>query len=241
MHPLVSCILVTRDRPAFFAQALRCYAAQDYPRRELIVVDDGATPVEAQCAGMANLTYCRLREPFPIGSKLNLGIQIARGGILQKIDDDDYYGPSFLSTSVEHLRRSPKRRTIVAWCCFVVLIAGEPHLYFSGHGWHAGGTLCFRRALWERTRFRDMYNSSDSWFIRDTRPTIVRACAAEQYVVVRHGRNTWRRIKGADSVEAYFRRRRFGKGIRRIVGDANAPFYESLMAGRTHASWTPSA
>jgi glycosyltransferase involved in cell wall biosynthesis len=236
MEPLVSCVLVTRDRPAFFRQALRCYSAQTYARREIIVVDDGEDPVGALCMRVRNLTYIRLSEPTPTGSKLNLGIEAARGDILQKLDDDDYYAPAFLSTAVTHLRRTRQRRALVAWCCFLVLITGEPHLYFSGHGWHPGGTLCFRRSLWKRHRFRDMYASSDSWFIRDNGPTIVRVCAADQYVVVRHGRNTWRRIKGVDSVEAYFRQRRVRKGLRRVVGRANVAFYESLMAGKAPES-----
>jgi glycosyltransferase involved in cell wall biosynthesis len=234
MDPLVSCILVTRDRPAFFAQALRCYRAQRYPKHELVVVDDGATPVEDLCSGVPNLIYRRLDTPTSTGAKLNLGIEAARGAVLQKIDDDDYYGPAFLSTAVEHLQRSRRRRVLVAWCCFAVLITGRRQLYFSGHGWQAGGTLCFRRSLWAGCRFRDMYSSSDSWFIRDNQPAIVRPCAADQYLVVRHGKNTWRRILGSPSVEAYFRRRRYSKGIRDVVGASNVEFYKSLMA-ETHA------
>lgn len=230
MDPLVSCLLVTRDRPLFVVQALLCYRAQKYPNRELIVVDDGEEPVEDLCSDMADVTYLRLHHRTPTGAKLNLAVEAARGTVLQKIDDDDYYGPAFLTTAVEHLQRSRSPRALVAWCCFSVLVAGSPHLYFSGHGWHAGGTLCFRRSLWARCRFREVYASSDSWFVRDNQPTITRACAADQYLVVRHGRNTWRRIKGADSVEGYFQRRRFGKSLREVVGESNAVFYEGLMA-----------
>jgi glycosyltransferase involved in cell wall biosynthesis len=232
MDPLVSCILVTRDRPGFVRQALRCYAAQRYSRRELIVVDDGVRPVERLCRTLPDVTYIRLTDSTPTGSKLNLGIEAARGNILQKIDDDDYYGPEFLSLAVNRLRATRKRNVLVAWCCFVVLIAGQRRLHFSGHGWHPGGTLCFRRSLWKRHPFRDIYASSDSWFIRDNRPAIMRVCAAEQYIVVRHGRNTWKRIKGASSVEDYFKRRPFRKRIRTLVGDANVAFYRSLMDSR---------
>jgi len=56
MKPLISCVLVTRDRPGFFRQALRCFAAQRYPRKELVVVDDGETPVGELCNGAAGVT-----------------------------------------------------------------------------------------------------------------------------------------------------------------------------------------
>jgi len=232
MKPLISCVLVTRDRPVFFRQALRCFAAQDYPNKELIVIDDGEAAVDAECDGVRGLTYVRLKGPVPIGTKLNIGVEIARGDILQKLDDDDYYAPRFLSAAAARLARARRSDALVVWCCFAVLIAGDPRLYFSGHGWKTGGTLCFRRALWQRTPFRDMNNSSDSWFIRDNDPVIARVCDSSLYMVVRHGRNTWNQIAGEPSVESYFRKQRFGTPIPRLVGRTNAPFYRSLAAAR---------
>jgi O-antigen biosynthesis protein len=227
--PLVSCVLVTGDRPAFFGQALRCFASQEYPCKELIVVDDGERPVEEACAGASGVTYLRLRKRTPTGTKLNLGIDAARGDILQKLDDDDFYAPGFLAASAGRLRRARRDDAIVAWCCFVVLIARERRLYFSGHGWQAGGTLCFRRSLWKRRPFRDIYASSDSWFIRDTNARLARVCAADQYLLVRHGANTWRFIDGYGPAEAYFRLRPLRARVRDIVGRQEAPFYEALM------------
>lgn len=229
MKPPVSCILVTRDRPAFFRQALRCFFSQDYPDRELIVVDDGEAPVERLCAGLPDVTYIRLPESTPTGAKLNIGIDAARGDILQKLDDDDFYAPGFLSAAVGRLRRARREDALAVWCCFMVLIARDRRLYFSGHGWTTGGTLCFRRALWRRRPFRDMYHSSDSWFIRDNQPFIARVCAAEQYLVVRHGANTWRRVTGYGEAENYFRLRPSTRRVRDIVGRENASFYQGLM------------
>jgi glycosyltransferase involved in cell wall biosynthesis len=232
MPPPVSCILVTRDRPAFVRQALRCFSSQDYPDKELVVVDDGASPVGGLCDGVANVTYIRLTSSTPTGAKLNIGIEAARGDILQKVDDDDFYAPRFLSTAVRRLRRARREDALVAWCCFLILISRERRLYFSGHGWTTGGTLCFRRALWRRSPFRDMYHSSDSWFVRDSQPFIARVCDAEQYLVVRHGANTWRRVTGYGAAENYFRLRPSACRVRDIVGRENARFYEALMRAK---------
>jgi len=230
MEPLVSCVVATRNRRPFFAQALEYFYAQSFTDSELIVVDDGDSPVADLCEGRPRVTYIRLHEPTPTGAKLNLGIQTARGSILQKIDDDDYYGPEFLSTAVAHLSRDESTETLVVWCCFAVLIAGEPELFFSGHGWHPGGTFCFRRAMWERIPFRPLFASSDSWFIRDHKPKLVRACASDQYIVVRHNRNTWHQLADWPSVEAYFRTRRpYPKSVEDLVGARHAPFYRHLM------------
>jgi glycosyltransferase involved in cell wall biosynthesis len=231
MKPLVSCVLVTRDRPGFFSQALRCFAEQDYPNKELVVVDDSAEPVEALCRGVRDLTYVGLKQSTPTGTKLNIGVEAAHGDILQKLDDDDYYAPGFVSAAARRLGRARRPDALVVWCCFAVLIAGEPRLYFSGHGWTTGGTLCFRRGLWQRTPFRDMYASSDSWFIRDSKPFIARVCDASLYMVVRHGANTWRKLQGHESLEGYFRQRRYRRSLRTFVGRTHAPFYQALAAG----------
>lgn len=233
MAPMVSCILVTRNRAPFVAQALKYFRAQTYPNRELIVVDDGESSVASMCAD-SDVVYLRMNHPTPTGEKLNIGIEHARGRILQKLDDDDYYGPEFLSTAVSHLQ--PRRgNVVVAWCCFGVFIAGHRALYFSGHGWHAGGTLCFRRSVWEHHAFRKEFRSEDSWFLRDNAPRVVKVCAPDQYVLIRHGANTWRRIKGYDSVEGYFARRRFPRTLQSVVGRRDAAFYRSLEA--PSSSW----
>ena len=229
VEPLISCILVTRNRRPFFAQAVQYYQAQTYPNSELIVVDDGDDAVGDLCRGIETLTYIRLNQRTPPGSILNLGIEASRGEILQKIDDDDYYGPEFLATAASHLLRIEGPSPLVAWCCFAVFVAGKPEPFFSGHGWQAGGTLCFPRSLWRQTPFRDIFDSYDSLFIKDTHPTLMRACAADQYMLVRHGGNTWTRLRGYKSVEGYFRRRgRFPKTLDQLVGPRHAFFYRNL-------------
>ena len=42
-QPLVSCLMVTADRPQLMRRSIRCYDRQTYPNRELVVIDDGET------------------------------------------------------------------------------------------------------------------------------------------------------------------------------------------------------
>ena len=39
---LVSCIMPTCDRQVLIPVALKCYLSQDWPDKELVVIDDGA-------------------------------------------------------------------------------------------------------------------------------------------------------------------------------------------------------
>ncbi len=235
---LISCIMVTRDRPRFFRQALRCFLRQTYQPAELIVVDDGEEAVRPSCDGLDRVRYIRLDRPASTGAKLNLGIEQARGDLLQKLDDDDYYHPDFLKIGAGHMPAANRDRCLAAWDCFLILIAGEPRLRYSGHGWTIGNTLLFTRAFWAQAPFRDLARGSDSHFLRDRQGTLIRVCAPEHCIVVRHGRNTWTDMRSGEPVDDYFRRfPYYDKPLSAVVGPDDLAFYESfLQSGRSAAA-----
>src|SRR5262249_28960974 len=101
--PRISCIMPTRDRRSFVPLALRCFAAQDYPDRELILVDDGADPVADLAEGVPGVRYVRVRGTRSIGAKRNLGFGAATGEIVAHWDDDDWYGPDRLTAQMAPL------------------------------------------------------------------------------------------------------------------------------------------
>jgi glycosyltransferase involved in cell wall biosynthesis len=229
---LVSCIMPTRDRPAFLAQAIRCFQQQTHRLSELIVIDDGEQPVADVCAEFPGVAYLRLDRRTPTGTKMNIGIEHARGCVLQKLDDDDYYHPQFLEISTSQLLHNARDRAIVAWDCFLVLLAGERSVRYSGHGWSAGGTLCFSRKLWKRKPFRAEMRGSDGSFRRDHGNRVVPVCAPEHYILVRHGGNTWTHMAGPGMLADEYLARLpiYPKPLRALVGPTNRRFYASLSA-----------
>ena len=200
-RPLLSCVMPTYNRRRFIPQALRCFANRTYRRAELIVVDDSERSVSSLCEGVDGVRYIRVPHTST-GAKLNLGIEAARGDLLHKIDDDDYYGPRFLEASVDHLLGQDPARTLVTRCCFLTLVRSDGVLRHSKHGWSTGSSFCFHRDLWRRARFRDLPSSVDSWFLRDLQPDVIRICDPEQHIVVRHGWNVWNLVKPAGARKA---------------------------------------
>jgi len=226
---LVSCIMATKNRGRFIPQALRCFSRQSYRNSELIVVDDGEESVADLCCGIPRVRYVRITCPIYLGTKLNIGIEIARGDILQKLDDDDYYSPDFLNLAVTRLLSGTGERLVVAWDCFLVLFAGDPCLRYSGHGWQAGGTLCFHRKLWERRPFRDLPKSVDHCFLVDHKPTLLPVCEARHYVLVRHGANVWNEMKGGETTNSFLGRRSPSRWpLEEVVHPDDVAFYRSL-------------
>jgi glycosyltransferase involved in cell wall biosynthesis len=192
--PMVSVILTTRDRPRFLQIALRCYAHQSHPQKELVVVDDGSRwPVEPGVVASAGGRLIRVEPGTPLGTKLNRGVEMSNGTLCQKMDDDDWYGPDFLKQTVGAWRGSQRHVS------FPVVMGGSPHRVFdlnrweirtSGEGVVAGGTLLFARQVWEQRPFRPIVKAEDAWFIIDQSrlgTRLMRVDVKESYFLVRHG------------------------------------------------------
>lgn len=193
---LVSCIMATKNRPVFLKQAIKYYQQQTYKDSELIIVDDSLYSCENLIPRDSRMRYIRLKKETLLGEKLNIAIRNSSGAILQKMDDDDYYHPQFLETTVSTLLRAGHKEALVAMGAFLVLIVGHPHLYSAGEGWFAGGTLCFFREAWTATPFRDVSLREDVTFLED-HSQLVRIPVSNQelYVLVRHGSHTWNTIR----------------------------------------------
>lgn len=223
--PFVSVVLPTRDRPRLLPVALACYRHQTYPQRELIVVDDGTADLaDADAVTAAGGRLIRVDPGTPLGTKLNRGVQEARGPLCQKMDDDDWYAPRFLERLVSRLLADSP---VVCRPTFALL---RPYLLFDVARWElrrseaaaaAGGTLLFARDDWTQRPFRALSRQEDMWYVLDqvnlgVAPVWVQA--QDLFLAVRHagdGRDlghTWTRQAQGQSVEAYFRQRPLYKG-----------------------------
>jgi hypothetical protein len=82
--------------------------------------------------------------------------------------------------------------------------------------------------MWERAPFRDVARSEDSWFLRDHAPQIVRVCRVEDYILVRHGANTWNEMTTGDADEYFRSLPVYERPLPNIVQPEDLRFYRSL-------------
>jgi glycosyltransferase involved in cell wall biosynthesis len=200
--PLVSCIMPTRDRPEWVLQSIAYFQRQDYPHRELIVVDDGAESIKSQLPCDPRILYLRIERRLSIGAKRNLACEHARGEFIAHWDDDDWYAPTRLSVQAASLLEGTVDVTAFDgtvffdldrwhfWICepalFARLFVGAVH----------GGTLMFRRTLHgAASRYPDASLAEDAAFLNTVvaRGARLRALPADgQFLYLRHGTNSWR-------------------------------------------------
>lgn len=192
--PLVSCVMPTFDRRSFVPQAVRYFLRQDYPAKELVVVDDGPEPVSDLLPADPRIVYHRLAAKMVLGAKRNLGCELARGSIVVHWDDDDWASPDRVSVQVAALTDSGADICGVASLLYYDPVRSSAWRFTWPEGqrqWAAGPSLCFTRDLWRRSPFPDVPIGEDTRFVFS--PAVRRIAdvrAAGCLVGIIHSRNT---------------------------------------------------
>jgi hypothetical protein len=153
--PLVSAIMPTHDRPEFVERSVELFFAQDYPNKELVVIDTGIKKVKLP----PEVVHVDAGRNHII-EKTDIGMMTAKGKILIDWEDDEYYGPSRISAQAAPILAEKARVTGIGDPVMVWL----PGVHFSiprtwatpnkdqrvlswRHGRIHEGTRCFRREV----------------------------------------------------------------------------------------------
>jgi len=200
--PLVSCIMPTYQRRHFVSLSLRWFLDQDYPNKELIIVDDGEDQVKDLAAGLPGVRYISLPARISIGAKRNVACEQARGEIIAHWDDDDWYASDRLRYQVMPIVNGDADITGLENAYVMKLPGGE--FWTISRDLHRqmfvgdvhGGTLVFdRRLLSSGVRYPEMNLAEDAWLLHEAvmrGKRLLRLPNSGVFVYVRHGLNAWR-------------------------------------------------
>ena len=223
--PLVSCIMPTYNRRLFVPQAIQYFLRQDYPHKELVIVDDGSDAVADLIPAHAQIRYIRLNQRVSLGAKRNIALTHSQGDIIAHWDDDDWYHASYLRQVIQRLLQSGDQQAIVGIASYLVYILADATLKVGHTSGIAGATLCYFKALWERQAYRDVATAEDYFFLQDAQPHVLRLDALELFVVIRHTHHTWKQEGGVE-VDRYLRcLQNHVKRLENIVTRDDAHFY----------------
>jgi glycosyltransferase involved in cell wall biosynthesis len=93
--PLVSVVVCCYNAAATLDECLRSLGALEYPKYEVIVVDDGSTDGTHVIAEQHGVRCLRIPNGG-LSAARNLGIEVARGEVVAFIDSDAYADPDWL-------------------------------------------------------------------------------------------------------------------------------------------------
>lgn len=190
--PLISALMVTRNRLRQAQLAIQTFRAQTYLNRELVVVDDDPDPSLARWISAHADPQIRLvRLPDaqqPLGALRNLALEQARGLYVCQWDDDDLYDPVRLEVQLKTLRASGAQASLLArW---MIWWPHHQRLALSCYRNWEGSLLC-RRSL--MPTYPCLRRGEDSLLLEELSNSVrlARIDMPRLYLYIVHGMNTF--------------------------------------------------
>jgi len=196
-QPLVSCIMPTANRQKYIPLAIKHFLRQDYPNKELIIIDDGKESIAPLLPKDRHIKYLYTPPLGTIGAKRNYACQQANGDIIMHMDDDDYFASDWISRQVHFLTTSKAD------------ICGIEHVHFfspitdtlwlgtalnrnnpAGSQWLNGATLAYWKSFWQLHPFEDRQTAEDDKFVTKTGAKVFAHDYIDGCVVILHQHNT---------------------------------------------------
>lgn len=117
--PLVSVITPTYNQADFLKDTLESVLAQDYPRIEYLVLDDGSTDETPQIlAEYSDRVASERQTNRGQTPTINTGWERAQGDILTWLNSDDTFLPGAVTTAVNYLQEHPDVGIVFGDCMF---------------------------------------------------------------------------------------------------------------------------
>ena len=119
-----------------------------------------------------NIRIFKLDQDITLGKCLNFGVKEAKYSIIAKFDDDDYYGPKYLSDSIKCFDNNNTKligkHTVYVYFTKEKILAikdidnENQFIYFLN-----GATMIFKKDIFQKVRFRDVSVNEDTLFCKD--------------------------------------------------------------------------
>lgn len=137
MKPLVSIIIPAYNAEKWIAEAIQSAVAQTWPRKEIIVVNDGSTDRTADVVRRFAQKDVLIVSTGNQGQSaaINHGFGLSQGDYIQELDSDDILAPDKIQRQVEALREVNSRRVLISspWA---------PFFYRTRHARFIDNSLC---------------------------------------------------------------------------------------------------
>jgi glycosyltransferase involved in cell wall biosynthesis len=122
MRPLISILIPAYNAETWIPYTLQSAVAQTWPRKEVIVIDDGSTDRTAEVARQFAPKGVRVvsTENRGLSAAVNEAYRHCQGDYIQELDSDDILAPDKIERQVAALREGDSKRILLSspWAYF---------------------------------------------------------------------------------------------------------------------------
>lgn len=190
-QPSVSALVPT-IRPGQVEYVFKTLARQQGVRAQLVLLTHGFELSAEELRrlqdahGVADVVLLTAPREVSLGECLNLCVAAATGEVLTKMDDDDHYGPNYLSDQLFALDFS-KADIVGKQAHYMHLTASNATILRFGHKEHRftdfvmGPTIMGRRQTFLDIPFQRLGRGEDTSFLRNARKAGLQIYSADRY------------------------------------------------------------
>lgn len=188
-------VIACTNRPKYMENVFENYHRQLYKEKELIIILNNNKMDKCEWISKSkdcpDVSVFQVDEKKSLGYCLNYGIKKAKYNIIAKLDDDDYYGPGYLTQAVKALKFAD---VVGKYCTYVyfedtkTLAIRNPKRENRYVFRIEGPTLVFRKEIFDKVKFHDKSLGEDIQFCKDCTKNGIRLYATDKYnyAYIRH-------------------------------------------------------
>jgi glycosyltransferase involved in cell wall biosynthesis len=197
-------IITCTIREQFMDNVFKNYERQQWDEKELIIIlnkdELDLNKWQREAEKYPNVRVFQLHEGATLGDCLNFGILKANYDYIAKFDDDDCYGPNYLSNSMKVFENDEV--FILGKSSYYVYFTNKKALMLIQNKENSfdesvsGATLIFRKEVYNKVQFQKRTRAEDYFFIEDCKKNGYKifATSKDDFVVIRHEseNHTWK-------------------------------------------------
>ena len=195
--PLVSCIMPTANREKYIPFAIDYFLSQNYPNKELIIIDDGFHPVSHLVPDHPSIIYYYTLPIGSIGLKRNYACEKTNGEIIVHWDDDDWHSNDWLSAQVHFLLSSEADICGIQHIHYYYTIKAKLFTVYRQYqgmpnpmNWVHGATIAYQKSFWQKHPFKDLQKGEDDDFIQNSGAKLHIHDYIDGFICILHPHNT---------------------------------------------------
>lgn len=169
-------VITCTNKPHTLQNIIDNFNRQDFEKKELIIVINNDSIDlnlwKSETEKYKNIRIFKVSERISLGNCLNMAVEKDIYDIIAKFDDDDYYGPKYISDTIKSFEYTNAK----------VIGKGATFVYFAEKGILAirspgsekkyvkfvnGSTLVFKKEIFNKVKFRDISIAEDVYFCND--------------------------------------------------------------------------
>lgn len=189
-------IITCTNRPKYLQNVFQNFNRQLFKDKELIIIlNNNKMNIKEwimRAKEYSNVSVFQVDEKKSLGYCLNYGINKAKHNVIAKLDDDDYYGPLYLSQAIKALKYADvvgKYTTYVFFEDSKTLAIRNPKRDNRYVYRVEGPTLVFKKEIFKKIKFHDKSLGEDIQFCKDCIKNGIKIYSTDKYnfVYIRHG------------------------------------------------------